>query len=108
MLTFNVVSLMWVFFRNQDAEAAQMMLVQMFTKFDLSLMWQAVVAYKYVFALIVLAFAAHFMPSRCWQPAVRILERSGVAGCALLIVAVVYVVIQVKTADVQPFIYFQF
>ena len=108
VLTFNVVSLMWVFFRNQDFASAQLMLSQMVTRFDWQVAVQAVVAYKYVFAMILLAFVAHFMPSSWQQRMVKVLERGGIVGCALLIVAVVYLIIQVKTADVQPFIYFQF
>ena len=108
VLTFNVVSLMWVFFRNQDFASAQLMLSQMVTRFDWQVAVQAVVAYKYVFAMILLAFVAHFMPSSWQQRMVKVLERGGIIGCALLIVAIVYLIIQVKTADVQPFIYFQF
>ena len=33
---------------------------------------------------------------------------TNVVVCALLLTAVIYIVIQVKSSDIQPFIYFQF
>jgi hypothetical protein len=36
------------------------------------------------------------------------LSMTNVVVCALLITAVIYIVIQVKSSDIQPFIYFQF
>jgi hypothetical protein len=37
-----------------------------------------------------------------------VLEWGGVVLCALLIAAVIYLVVQVKSSEIQPFIYFQF
>jgi hypothetical protein len=37
-----------------------------------------------------------------------ILSRSGVVVHALLLTAVIYIIIQVRSSDIQPFIYFQF
>ena len=55
-----------------------------------------------------LGYLLHFLPDR-WETALtRLVVRLPLLGKALLLVIVIYVVAQMKSAEIQPFIYFQF
>ena len=50
----------------------------------------------------------HFLPDSWEEAGVKTVTRLPLLGKALLLIALIYVVIQMKSADIQPFIYFQF
>jgi hypothetical protein len=84
------------------------MIGKIFTDFHPELFLQVVEGYWAVFAMILLGYCTHFIPDRWCDATVSIIRRGGVLLAALLIAAVIYVVIQVKSSEIQPFIYFQF
>jgi hypothetical protein len=57
---------------------------------------------------MLLGYILHFIPEKLDAATSRCIIRMPLLLQALLLVAVIYVVIQVKTAGIQPFIYFQF
>jgi len=107
-LTFHFVAFCWIFFRNHTFEASWMMITQIVTNFHPELFEQVVTGYWIVFAMMLFGYVTHFVPDALQNRCVRVLERGGVVLCALLISAVIYLVIQVKSSEIQPFIYFQF
>ena len=108
VLTFHVLCATWVLFRAPDLEAAGNLFTQLFTKFDITIMPQVFAAYSEVFMLVLLALVLHLVPVRCQQRMVAYISRGGFVVAVLLLVAVIWMVIQVKASDIQPFIYFQF
>ena len=108
LLTFHFVAFCWIFFRNTTFEASWTMLTQIAVNFHPELFQQVVTGYWVVFAMILFGYVTHFVPDAFQERCVRVLERGGVVLCALLIAAVIYLVIQVKSSEIQPFIYFQF
>lgn len=108
LLTFHFVAFCWIFFRNHTFEASWMMITQIVTNFHPELFEQVVTGYWIVFAMMLFGYVTHFVPDALQNRCVRVLVRGGVVLCALLISAVIYLVIQVKSSEIQPFIYFQF
>lgn len=108
ILTFHLVCFCWIFFRNSTFEASWSMITQIFTNFQPQLFSQLIEGYKAVFALMLLGYVLHFLPTGCERACQRAVTRLPLVGQALLLVVIIYVVIQVKTSDIQPFIYFQF
>lgn len=108
VVTFHFVCLCWVFFRQADFSSAMAMLGQVFTTFRPQVLPQLLEGYPEVFGLMVLGYILHFLPSAWEGVACRAVTRLPLVGKALLVVASIWLVIQVKGADVQPFIYFQF
>ena len=108
IITFHFVCFTWIFFRNGTFEACGVMLKQIFTDFHPELFWQVVVNYKYVFMLIALGYLTHFIPDSWQERMIYCLKRGNIVVDALLITAVIYIVIQIKSSTIQPFIYFQF
>ncbi|MDR0893642.1 MAG: MBOAT family protein [Mediterranea sp.] len=108
VVTFHFVCFCWIFFRNADFGSALSMLRQIFTAFHPQLFPQWAEGYWEVLALMLLGFLLHFAPAR-WENAVcRGVIRLPFLGKALLLVGLIYAVIQMKSSEIQPFIYFQF
>ena len=84
------------------------MLSQVFTDFHLELFPQLIVGYWQVFAFMALGFILHYAPERWECFAGNAIIRLPLVGKALFMIALIYWVIQIKSADIQPFIYFQF
>ena len=108
MLTFHFVCFCWIFFRNSTFEASVTMIRQVFTAFHPEVLGQLIEGYWKVFVLMGIGYLLHFAPDG-WQDACcRGVVRLPLLGKALLLVALIYLVIQIKSSDIQPFIYFQF
>ncbi|WP_300727429.1 MBOAT family protein [uncultured Bacteroides sp.] len=108
LLTFHFVCFCWVFFRNSTFEASTIMLRQIFTDFHPELFMQLVTGYWKVFVLMGIGFILHWCPDK-WQDACsRGMIKTPLVGQALILIALIFLVIQIKSSDIQPFIYFQF
>lgn len=108
VLTFHIVCLGWLVFRADSMQTAMLLLHQIFTNFDTSLIPQVVEGYAFAMTLIGVGYLLHFVPTRVdgWMQGV--VSRAPMAVQVALIVVVAWLVMQVKSADIQPFIYFQF
>lgn len=108
ILTFHFVCFCWIFFRNHTFAASWTMISQIFTNFQPQLFGQLIEGYKPVFALMALGYLLHFLPDSWENFCKREVSRMPFIVQTLLITATIYLVIQVKSSDIQPFIYFQF
>jgi D-alanyl-lipoteichoic acid acyltransferase DltB (MBOAT superfamily) len=106
--TFIIVCFGWVFFRAPSMEVAGQVLSQIFTRMRLDLAWSVVSGYGAVFGLLVLGYAMHFTPDRVKDAIRRRVSALPLWGMALLIASVIWFVMQIKSSEIQPFIYFQF
>ena len=107
-VTFHVVCLTWLLFRNATFEGTWVMLEQMFTKFNPDVLPEVLLTYKYVFALMVFALVSHWIPDSWQDQLIKVFAKGGVTLAAVAIAVVIFVIMQVKGSAVQPFIYFQF
>jgi alginate O-acetyltransferase complex protein AlgI len=108
LLTFHFVCLCWIFFRAADIPTVGVMLKQIALHFNFSVLPQFVAGYKAVFFLIALGYLLHFIPDNITTRVEERVIAMPMIMKALCIVAVIVIVIQTKSAGVQPFIYFQF
>lgn len=108
VLTFHIVCLGWLVFRADSMQTVMLLLHQIFTNFDTSLIPQVVEGYAFSMLLIGVGYLLHFVPTRVdgWMQGV--VSRAPMVVQVALIVAVAWLVMQVKSSDIQPFIYFQF
>ena len=107
-ITFHFVAFCWIFFRNSTLENSFLMLEQMLTNFNIGLFPQLVQGYGPVLGLMTLGYVLHFLPDSVNRWSERRVIRMPLIFQALLLIAVIYLVVQVKSSDIQPFIYFQF
>ena len=108
ILTFHIVCFGWMFFRAGTFGDALDMMKQIGTNFHPELFVGLIEGYPFVFLLIGIGFFLHFAP-RSWEES---LERTVTAAPlfvkAIAVVAIIVLIMQIKSAEIQPFIYFQF
>ncbi|MDR0988636.1 MAG: MBOAT family protein [Prevotellaceae bacterium] len=108
VVTFHLVCLCWIFFRQSDLSMSMEMLRRLFTAFHPELLGQLLAGYPAVFALMTLGFLLHFCPQG-WEQACRgAVIRLPLLLQAAAMILLIYLVIQIKSTQIQPFIYFQF
>lgn len=119
MQTFVFISFTRLFFRsgsNLDPatanatawNTAKSMVTQIGGHWDFTLIPSIFSAYKYVFVLFVLGMIIHWLPER-WKRWYRYnFAVMPLWVMALVVVVAIFVLYQFVTADLQPFIYFQF
>lgn len=108
VFTFHFVSFCWIFFRAQDFTTSWQVIHQIESGIEWSLLTQWFNAYTFLAFLLVLAYGTHALPNRFNEWVTERLGRMNVLVQALLLVGLIFLVMQVKTSDIQPFIYFQF
>ena len=108
ILTIHFFCLCWIVFRNSSYDSFWMMTTQLFTQFHPEVFIDVIVAYKYVFMLVAFGFITHYLPKSVHNNCVYMMRRGGVVFQALILVVTIYIVIQMKSSEIQPFIYFQF
>ena len=107
-ITFNLVAFIWLFFRNSSFDNSVLMIQRIVTDFKPELFSQIVTGYMGVMGLILLGYMLHFTPYRLKNFFNTAFARLPMIVQAVVMIAVVWIVIQVKSSDIQPFIYFQF
>lgn len=119
IVTFHFVIFAWMLFRNADiswhALTAEgnwgnlgIMLNQIATSFHPEVLLDVLSSYWQVFTLIGVGYALHFVPDSLSQQCKRAFVKMPAALYIIAMVVLIVIIIQVKTSDIQPFIYFQF
>ena len=107
-ITFHLVCFGWIFFRADSLQTVKEMLTQICTNFHPEVFTQFVTGYKGVFVLMIIGYVLHFMPKSAENALQGVVTRSPLLVQAVILAVMVFVVVQFKSAGVQPFIYFQF
>ena len=107
-LTFHLVCFGWILFRADSMQTVSEMLSQIFTNFHPEMFVQFVSGYKGVVILMVIGYLSHFIPGKFEKRLQLFVTNSPLVVQAALLAVVILLVVQLKSAGVQPFIYFQF
>ena len=108
ILTFHIVCFGWLLFRAEDMQTVYLMLYQIANTLNVEVIPQVVLGYKEVFGLIVAGYAMHLLPSAIDADIQRKVVSASFWWQVAMMVGVVWCVMQIKSSDIQPFIYFQF
>jgi len=108
ILTFHFVCFCWIFFRAEGMEKVGQMLHQIAYEFRPEFLPEFLTGYAAVLFWMMLGFGLHFMPKSTELAAQRFATSLPLFGKALLLTAIIALVMQVKSSEVQSFIYFQF
>ena len=108
IITFHFVCFTWVFFRADTMEVVKVMLVQITTSFHGEIIPDFIKGYPYVLMLMALGFFLHFVPSKFEESTQQLVIKSPFVLKIAYLIIIVLVVIQIKSSEIQPFIYFQF
>jgi len=108
VFTFNFVCFCWIFFRADSFESAGAMLYQIVFSFHPELVWEILSGYAPIFLLMLCGFILHLAPPKCTITAVQYFHNCPLVVKSVLLSLMIFVVAQVRSSDIQPFIYFQF
>lgn len=108
ILTFSFVCFLWVFFRADSWTAATVLLKTALTDFSFNYAPAFISARMLWLIMICTISIAHFLPAGFWDKAQAAFVKSPWLVKLLIFIVTVQLVIELRTADVAPFIYFQF
>ena len=108
IITFHFVCFAWIYFRADNMAVVSAMLTQITTDFHPEILADFIQGYPYVLMLMLLGYILHFIPSGIENQARELVVKSPFVLKVAYLVAIVLVVIQIKSSEIQPFIYFQF
>ncbi len=107
-LTFHFVCFCWIFFRATSMETAGQMIWQIAAHFSPQVFGDFIAGYSTVLWLMALGYVLHFLPHSLELKAEQFVTAMPMAGKVALTVTIIVLVIETKSAGIQPFIYFQF
>lgn len=108
VITFHLVCFAWIFFRADSMETALAVITQIKEHFTPEVFLQFVVGYKNVLTLLLVGYLLHFtshkqeLSFRSWVTNLPFVAQ------VFLFIGVIFLLIQIRSADAQPFIYFNF
>lgn len=106
--TFHLVTFLWIFFRAATWDTAISMIRQIGTRFGTKAIPAVMEAYAPVLLIMAAACILHWLPS-CWKENIRGSFIKTPSWIKLIVaVVLVFLIVQMKSTTVQPFIYFQF
>ncbi len=108
LLTFHFVCFTWVYFRADNMVVVKAMLTQITTAFHPEIMGDFIKGYPYILMLMALGFILHFIPANIENYTRQLVVKSPFVLKVAYLVVIVFIVIQIKSSEIQPFIYFQF
>jgi D-alanyl-lipoteichoic acid acyltransferase DltB (MBOAT superfamily) len=107
-ITFNFVSFCWIFFRAHDMDSALMMLRQIAENFQPGSYLKLVQAYSSVLLLMVSGYLIHFLPEKIKESYRGLFIRMPFILQMAVIMLAAVLIIEMKTVEAMPFIYFRF
>ncbi len=108
LLTFHFVCFCWIFFRAEDMGKSWEVITQIAGHFTPGIFFNFVAGYRNVLLVMLLGYLLHFIPKSFELKTQQWVSDIPLAAKVAVLVAVIVVVMQVKSSDIQPFIYFQF
>jgi len=107
-LTFNFITVTRIWFRSQTMEAANNIMHQITNAFNFAQIGEVIFAYKNIFAVMLIAMIIHWLPVKIKDAYKSIFINSPEWVKVTTILIAVFIIWQVRTADLQAFIYFKF
>lgn len=108
IITFHFVCFCWIFFRAPNFDIAKQLLNQIFNNFNGSIVFTFITSYYKIILLMLLGYALHFVPKKYETLSLNWFTQSSTKVKLAIMLLVIVIFIQVKSAEIQPFIYFQF
>jgi alginate O-acetyltransferase complex protein AlgI len=107
-ITFQVVCLSWIFFRAPSLSNAMDMLNQIYHRFGFQSIISIIAGQISVFSLILIGFIIHWLPVTVKEQYRGIFIRMPLTVKLIITFLVAFIILQVKSSELQPFIYFRF
>jgi D-alanyl-lipoteichoic acid acyltransferase DltB (MBOAT superfamily) len=108
LITFHFICFCWIFFRAENMKVATQVLTQISFHFKPEIFFEFINGYKTVLAVAFFGYFIHFTPKK-WESFIEnTVIRSPLVIKTIYLIFIILIVTQFKSAEIQPFIYFQF
>ena len=107
-VTFHFVCFCWIFFRASNMELAGQMIRQILLHFNPQIFLEFISGYKTVLLMMLFGYFLHFIPKSIELKTQNAVTALPLLGKVAFLFFVIFVVVQFKSSEIQPFIYFQF
>lgn len=108
VITFHLVCFAWIFFRAESMQTAWEVVGQIYNNFHVEVFWQFIDGYRLVFFLMLLGYILHFTTKDQEKRFRSLFQKLRLRWIVFILIALIVLIIQMRSAEVQPFIYFQF
>jgi D-alanyl-lipoteichoic acid acyltransferase DltB (MBOAT superfamily) len=108
ILTFHFVCFCWIFFRAENLQVVGQVLNQIIFAFNGHIILDFIQGYPVVLVMMALGFLFHFTPVSFEISIEKMVAKTPLFLKAVILVLIIMLVVQFRSADIQPFIYFQF
>jgi len=106
--TFLFITFTRIWFRSESMGKANQLIHQVLHEFKGSIIPHVLWSYRLVFGIMALGYFTHWVPERWKQALINGFIRTPLWAKAVITVLVIFIIYQSWSADLQPFIYFQF
>jgi alginate O-acetyltransferase complex protein AlgI len=106
--TFLFITFTRIWFRSESMEKAGQLIRQVVHEFNASIIPEVLWSYRLVFGVMILGYFTHWAPERWKLALLNGFTRTPVWVKVIITVVVIFIIYQSWSAELQPFIYFQF
>ena len=107
-ITFQFITFTRIWFRSDSMEHANELMRQVAHHFNAAIIPDVLWSYRWVFAVMALGYFTHWVPNRWKNALLNGYIAAPYWAKVLIAVLVIFIIYQSYSADLQPFIYFQF
>jgi len=108
LITFHIVCFCWIFFRANDFQHAIMMLYQISHGINLENLRMFPEVYNTILLVMLIGYALHYITKDIEDLFKLAFTELTFSLQIAYVLVILFIVLQFKTSDIQPFIYFQF
>ncbi len=108
LVTFNLVSVAWVFFRAESLEKVHQIFFQIFHHFSISTIGMWIVAFPLTAIILVGGFVIHWFPARIQEFFRGRFIAASIILKFIIVILLLWLISWFSVVDIQPFIYFKF
>ncbi|MCC6371486.1 MAG: MBOAT family protein [Bacteroidia bacterium] len=108
LFTLSFISFTRIFFRSSNLQTVENLLERMNLHMGLNLFWNVMMGYNKVFLLIVVGYLFHWIPENIKEKYRQWFASRSFAAMGFIAVLIIFVIYQLMSGEMQPFIYFQF
>lgn len=108
VITFHLLAVSWIFFRVKTFQEAADIFGQIYGFFDYKIIPQFIEGYTPSFILIIVGYVLHFLPKSWENKTSGLLAKINPVFQAMILAFIIWFAAQVRSSELQPFIYFQF
>lgn len=108
LITLTFISFTRIFFRSDSLDTVSLIFDRISNHFGLELFFDIIKGYSGVLSLVLIGYLIHWIPVRYKEKYREYFAGLPVYAMALAVVGVIFVMYQMMSDEMQPFIYFQF